>query len=132
MQLIKYVEALEGFQSISNEKLPVSQSYKLAKIIHDLKAVCDPFFNVRAEKIKQIQEEHTSGGEVPAKVLEDFQKEIQTLLEEDIESEIKAIDISSFDIEVPAKTISLCMPFLNEETDADSASTTVLENSDKA
>ena len=33
MQLIKYVEALEGFQSISNEKLPVSQSYKLAKMI---------------------------------------------------------------------------------------------------
>ena len=50
MQLIKYVEALEGFQSISNEKLPVSQSYKLAKMIEQLESVCEPFFQGQSRK----------------------------------------------------------------------------------
>ena len=87
-------------------------------------------FKVRAEKIKQIQKEYTAGEEVPQEALEAFQNEIQSLLEEDMDAEINSLDISSFDIEVPAKTISLCMPFITEGADA--RDLTVVENSDKA
>ena len=75
------MEALEGFQSLSNEKLPMAQAYKLAKIISELKAVSDPFQTARQDSIQKIRDEHAdTGEEIPQKVIMEFQNQIQEML----------------------------------------------------
>lgn len=118
MTLLQHVEALEGFQSLSNEKLPMTQAYKLAKIISELKLVVDPFFAARQDSIQKIRDEHAdTGEEVPQDVIKGFQDQIQGMLEEEVESNIPSFDITDLSCEVPAKVVTACMPFITMEGD---------------
>lgn len=119
MTLLQHVEALEGFQALSEEKLPISQSYKLAKIINDLKSIVDPFFAIRQEHIQKIRDEHAdSGQEIPEEAIKGFQAQVQSMLEETVDSVVEPFDISALQCDVPAKTLSMCMPFIKVEADA--------------
>lgn len=112
------MEALEGFQSLSNEKLPMAQAYKLAKIISELKAVSDPFQTARQDSIQKIRDEHAdTGEEIPQKVIMEFQNQIQEMLSEEVVSDIEKFDISNLSCEVPAKALAACMPFIKMDAD---------------
>ena len=131
MILLKHIEALEGFQSLGQTKMPISKSYQVAQIIEQLKSVCEPFFKLRAEKVAEINEKYSDGKELPEDITKSFQEEVQELLEQEIDVDIPKLDISGLDIEIPVKTLSMCMPFISSQPN-ESGSTTNIKNSSKA
>jgi hypothetical protein len=131
MTLLNHIEALEGFQSISNAKLPISKAYQVAQIIEQLKSVCEPFFKIRADKVAEINEKYADGKDLPEEITKSFQEEVQELLEQEVEVNIPKLDISGLNIEIPVKALGMCMPFISLEEN-ESGSDTNNTNSSKA
>ena len=110
MTILNCIEALEGLSVLGNEKLPISVSYKVAGHISKLREVTTPFFETRQKSIQDMNDKY--GGEVPEDVAENFKGEVQTLLEEKVEIELEKIDLTTCDVSVNAKVLSMCMPFI--------------------
>jgi|MDSZ01.3.fsa_nt_gb hypothetical protein len=122
MTLLNHIQALEGFAMLSNEKLPISISFQIASNISKLKEITEPFMEFRAKEVEKLNNEYTSKGEkVPEEASAEFRKSVQSLLDDEIESDIKVVDLSSCDIEIAPQVLSMCMPFIKLDMDADKA-----------
>lgn len=115
MKLINCIEALDGLAVLGNEKLPISTSYKIAGHISKLREISAPFFDTRQKFIQEMNDQY--GGDVPSDVSEKFKKDIESLLDQEVSLDLDKIDLSSCDISVNAKVLSMCMPFIKIDMD---------------
>ena len=122
MLLINCVEALEGFASLSKEKLPMNVSYKVACVMQELKDVTMPFMEFRQEQINNLQSEYTGKEqEVPQDVMKEFQDGIKKLLDEEVKKEFTCVELSGCDIDVSPQVMSMCLPFIKLAIDVDTS-----------
>lgn len=115
MTIFKCIEVLDGFSAIGNQVLPVSTSYKVATQIQKLKVITEPFFQSRQGLIEALNKKYN--GEVPEEASEKFKSDVKDLLEQEVEVDLDVIDLSGCEIEVNAKILTMCMPFITVSTD---------------
>jgi hypothetical protein len=88
---------------IANQKLPAIGSYKIAMVIKNAQPSVDEFYKIHNEKVKEYGEEiiekekPTGRYNIKEENKEKFQKEIEELLEQEVNLTIPELKIKDFD-----------------------------------
>lgn len=115
IKLIQILSARDTLSRLGERTLPVKQSYRLAKLI---KAINNEMGVYEGERIK-LCEKYGTLSEDKTKYdihdMEGFSRDSEELLNQEIELDIKLIDIS--DLELSAQDIISIEPFIEVITD---------------
>jgi uncharacterized protein (DUF2344 family) len=103
MKLKQLIDSNESLVYLSSQKLTATISYKVAMVIKNTKPSLEEFFKVRDEKVKEYGEEiiekekPTGRYNIKEENKEKFQKEIEELLEQEVNLTIPELKIKDFD-----------------------------------
>ena len=99
--MLACIEALNGFSKLSKCELPFKQGYVIAQNIKNLEAVVAPFEAKRNEFIKGLQSDSYEDDEgkkmVPDESAEKFRVDVQELLDEKIDVQVKKVNMYGVD-----------------------------------
>lgn len=116
MKLLNCLQAHKSLSSLSKNKLPLAVSFNVAKNVSDLSTVVDSFYKERDKKIKELNALTDKESEEAKAMAESFQKELDELLDSEVEMDLKVINLSSCkDISVAPEDLIGCSDFLTIE-----------------
>lgn len=119
MKLLNCLQAHKSLTSLSKNKMPLSVSFNVAKNVSDLSVVVDNFYQERDKRIKELNSLKDKESEEAKSMAENFQKELDELLDSDIEMNLKVIDLSACkELSVAPEDLVGCSEFITIE-DAD-------------
>ncbi len=119
MKLLNCLQAHKSLSSLSKNKLPLSVSFNVAKNVSSLSTVVDSFYKERDKRIKELNALEDKESAEAKSMAESFQKELDELLDSEVEMDLKVINLSSCkDISVAPEDLVGCSEFLTLE-DAD-------------
>jgi hypothetical protein len=117
LTMLKCIEALNGFSKLSNCELPFKQGYVIAQNIKKLEAVVAPFEEKRNEFIKDLQskayDDEDGNKVVPDEAADVFRDDVQELLKEEIEVQVKKVNMYGVEAEgVKPLELKGCVDFI--------------------
>lgn len=119
MKLLNCLQAHKSLSSLSKNKLPLPVSFNVAKNVSSLSTVVDSFYKERDKRIKELNALEDKESAEAKSMAESFQKELDELLDSEVEMDLKVINLSSCkDISVAPEDLVGCSEFLTLE-DAD-------------
>jgi len=90
-RVLEIEAALKEFNELS---LPAAISYKFARLARQIREITTPFYEERTKMFKQWGEEKGEMMVIKPEHQEQYQKEINALLDTEVEIDFKTIDIS--------------------------------------
>ena len=109
MKLLNCLQAHKSLSSLSKHKLPLSVSFNVAKNVSSLSTVVDSFYKERDKRIKELNALEDKESAEAKSMAESFQKELDELLDSEVEMDLKVINLSSCkDISVAPEVLVGC------------------------
>jgi D-lyxose ketol-isomerase len=113
-----WLEIVNAIKEISKISLPVTASFRLAKLVSELGTSLDIFEKQRNELVKKygIEKEDQKGTFVVSQEnMSKFIEEINSLIQEQIEVQFTPIPLSILnDSKLPIESLSICMDLFQE------------------
>lgn len=116
MKILNCLQAHKSLTSLSKNKMPLSVSFKVAKNMSDLSGVVDSFYQERDKRIQELNAIEDKESDQAKELAKGFQKELDELLDSEVELDLTVIDLSSCkDLSVAPEDLVGCSDFITIE-----------------
>lgn len=116
MKILNCLQAHKSLTSLSKNKMPLSVSFRIAKNVSELSSVVDSFYKEREKRINELNSMSNRESEEAKSKAKDFQKELDELLDSEVEMSLDVIDLSTCgDISVAPEDLIGCSDFITIE-----------------
>lgn len=118
MKLIDIIKSKEALDRLFTERLPIKVSFNLRKSLRKLNTILKDFEDTRVSLIEKLGEIDASNGNyiVNKENIPEFNKEMDSLLESDIETEFNKISVNDLgDIKISPLDLEVLSYLFTEE-----------------
>jgi len=116
MKVLNCLQAHKSLVSLSKNKMPLAVSFGIAKNVSSLIVVVDNFYKEREKRANELNAIKDSDSKEAKEKTQAFQKELDELLDTDVDVSLETIDLSKCsDISVAAEDLIGCSEFITIE-----------------
>lgn len=96
LKLGELVQAKDGLVQLSQKELPIKSAYKISRILKAASSELENYEEQRTKLIKKLGKEEGGNISVPPEKKEEFIKELEGLLEVEVDINAEKIDVKEF------------------------------------